>query len=75
MDFAPRVVKHGRAGAAWLQRLLVVYRNAIWLNFQPESVWEYHESIRITRQLMGDRMFPLTLEGLDRVMKLLSKSH
>jgi uncharacterized protein with von Willebrand factor type A (vWA) domain len=42
---------------------------------QPESVWDYHESIRVTRQLMGERMFPLTLEGLDRGMRFLSKSH
>jgi len=63
------------AGAVWLQRVLAVYRNVIWLNPQPETVWDYHESIRVTRQLMGDRMFPLTLEGLDRGMRLLSKSH
>jgi len=63
------------AGAVWLQRLLAVYPNTVWLNPQPEAVWDYHESIRITRQLMGERMFPLTLEGLDRGMKLLSKSH
>ena len=61
------------AGAVWLQRVLAIYHNAIWLNPQPESVWDYHESIRITRQLMGERMFPLTLEGLDRGMRLLTK--
>jgi len=63
------------AGTVWIQRLLAVYHNAIWLNPQPEAVWEYHESIRITRQLMGERMFPLTIEGLDRGMRLLTKSH
>jgi uncharacterized protein with von Willebrand factor type A (vWA) domain len=63
------------AGAVWLQRLLSVYPQAIWLNPQPEAVWDYHESIRMTRQLMGERMYPLTLDGLDRGMKLLSKSH
>ena len=63
------------AGAIWLQRLLTVYSHAIWLNPQPESVWDYHESIRLTRQLMGERMFPLTLDGLDRGMRLLSKAH
>jgi hypothetical protein len=63
------------AGAVWLQRVLAVYRNVIWLNPQPETVWDYHESIRVTRQLLGDRMFPLTLEGLDRGMKFLTKSH
>ena len=49
--------------------------DTIWLNPQPESVWDYHESIRITRQLMGERMFPLTLEGLDHGMRRLTKAH
>jgi len=62
-------------GAVWMQRLLSVYHDAIWINPQPESVWDYHESIRITRDLMAERMFPLTLDGLDRGMRLLSKSH
>ena len=61
------------AGAVWLQRLLSVYHNTIWLNPQPEALWDYHESIRITRELMGERMFPLTLEGLDRGMRLLTQ--
>ncbi|MGZ8210862.1 MAG: vWA domain-containing protein [Burkholderiales bacterium] len=63
------------AGAVWLQRLLNVYHNTIWLNPQPEALWDYHESIRITRELMGERMFPLTLEGLERGMRLLTKTH
>src|SRR3954470_23990431 len=63
------------AGAVWLQRLLAVYHNTIWLNPQPESLWNYHDSIRITRELMGERMFPLTLEGLDQGMRLLTKAH
>jgi len=63
------------AGAVWMQRLLAVYPNAIWLNPQSNAVWGYHESIRITRQLIGDRMFPLTIEGLDRGMRLLTKTH
>jgi uncharacterized protein with von Willebrand factor type A (vWA) domain len=62
-------------GAVWLQRVLDVYPNTIWINPQSESLWDYHESIRITRDLMSDRMFPLTLEGLDRGMRLLSKAH
>src|SRR5918992_183775 len=62
-------------GAVWLQRMLNVYHQAIWLNPQPESLWDYHDSIRITRELMGERMFPLTLEGLDRGMRLLGKAH
>jgi len=62
-------------GALWLERALNVYSQAIWLNPQPEAVWNYHESIAITRELMGDRMFPLTLDGLERGMRLLSRAH
>ena len=45
------------------------------MNPQPESVWDYHESIRVTRELIGERMFPLTIGGLDRGMRQLSKGH
>jgi uncharacterized protein with von Willebrand factor type A (vWA) domain len=62
-------------GAIWMQRMLAVYPNAIWVNPQPEAVWDYHESIRLTREIMGERMFPMTLDGLDRGMRVLSKSH
>ena len=62
-------------GALWMQRVLSVYKDTIWLNPQPESVWDYHESIRVTRELIGERMFPLTLAGLDRGMRQLSKGH
>ncbi len=61
-------------GALWMQRLLAVYKDAIWLNPQPEEVWNYHDSIRVTRQLLSERMFPMTLAGLDRGMRLLSKA-
>ena len=61
------------AGSVWLQRVLDVYEHAVWINPQPEAHWPYHESIEITRQLMGGRMFGLTLDGLDRAMRTLSK--
>ena len=58
-------------GALWLQRVLDVYPNTIWINPQNESLWNYHESIRITREIMSQRMFPLTIDGLDRGMRML----
>jgi len=61
------------AGAVWLQRMLDVYEHAVWINPQPEAHWPYHESIEITRQLMGGRMYALTIDGLDRAMRALSK--
>jgi uncharacterized protein with von Willebrand factor type A (vWA) domain len=61
------------AGATWLQRLLDVYAHAAWLNPQPENRWDYYESIGMTRQLMGERMYPLTLVGLEEGMKALAR--
>ena len=58
-------------GAVWMQRVLDVYPNTIWINPQNESLWDYHESIRITRGIMSQRMFPLTIDGLDRGMRML----
>ena len=61
------------AGATWIQRVLDVYPNTLWINPQNESLWDYHESIRITREIMGQRMFPLTIDGLDRGMRMLTR--
>jgi uncharacterized protein len=60
-------------GAAWLQRLLEVYGKAAWINPQPEDRWGYYESIGMTRQLMGERMYPLTLAGLEEAMRALTR--
>jgi uncharacterized protein with von Willebrand factor type A (vWA) domain len=60
------------AGAVWLGRLLETYERAVWLNPVPEASWAYTRSIGIIAELMGGRMQPLTLEGLDRGMRLLS---
>jgi uncharacterized protein with von Willebrand factor type A (vWA) domain len=61
-------------GSVWISRLTDHYKNAIWLNPVKEEYWEYTGSVKITRQLMRERMFPLTLEGLERGIKLLRKS-
>jgi hypothetical protein len=63
------------AGAVWMGRLLEAYPYAIWLNPQPESYWEYTPSIQMVRELMGNRMYPLTLEGLDRGIRTLQKQN
>jgi uncharacterized protein with von Willebrand factor type A (vWA) domain len=61
------------AGAAWLQRFTQAFPKFIWLNPEPEGLWQYRQSITVIRQLMSDRMFPVTIEGLERGMRLLSK--
>ncbi|MBK7324736.1 MAG: VWA domain-containing protein [Propionivibrio sp.] len=61
------------AGAVWLRRLTECWPHAIWLNPEPEHFWQYRQSISMVHNLMGGRMFPLTLDGLERGMRLLSK--
>jgi uncharacterized protein with von Willebrand factor type A (vWA) domain len=61
------------AGATWIRRLTETYPHAIWINPEPEHTWQYRHSIRLLRELMENRMYPLTLEGLERAMKELAK--
>ena len=61
------------AGAVWIRRMLEVYRRSVWLNPEPEDMWQYRQSITIIRELMGGRMFPTTIEGLEKAMKSLTK--
>lgn len=63
------------AGEVWIRRLTTVYPAAAWLNPIPEQHWTHSQSIRMIRDLMADRMYPLTLDGLDRAMRSLSRRH
>jgi uncharacterized protein len=57
------------AGATWMERVARTYPACVWLNPVAEKDWEYTQSIRMMRQLMAGRMYPLTLDGLDRAMR------
>lgn len=61
------------SGAAWMQRLLDVYPKTIWVNPEPKKHWNYTPSIEITKELMDDRMYPMTLAGLDEGIRYLTK--
>ncbi|QRX82120.1 VWA domain-containing protein [Glaciimonas sp. PAMC28666] len=61
------------AGADWLQRFTNAFPKFIWLNPEPEGLWQYRQSVEIVKQLMSNRMFGLTIDGLERGMRLLSK--
>jgi uncharacterized protein with von Willebrand factor type A (vWA) domain len=61
------------AGAEWLARFCHAFPKFAWLNPEPESLWQYRQSIAVIRQIMNDRMFPVTIDGLERAMRLLSK--
>lgn len=60
-------------GALWLQRVNDIYKHAVWLNPVPEQHWDWTPSIRMVRTLMGGRMYPLTLDGLDAAMRALMR--
>src|SRR6201984_2078448 len=57
------------AGAIWLERVARTYSACVWLNPVPENQWDMTYSVRMIRQLFGGRMYPLTLDGLDRAMR------
>jgi uncharacterized protein with von Willebrand factor type A (vWA) domain len=60
-------------GATWLQRLTQAFPKFAWINPEPQGLWPYRQSIAIVQQLLAQRMFPLTLQGLEDAMRLLSK--
>ncbi len=60
-------------GQVWMQRILDIYSKAVWLNPVPEKYWDYTPSIQMMKQLMTDRMYPLTIGGLEDAMKELSR--
>jgi len=60
-------------GAAWLQRLLDNWPRAAWLNPEPEGYWPYRQSIAIIKNIMQDRMYSVTVSGLEQAMRQLSK--
>jgi len=61
------------AGAVWLRRVTEVYDKVVWLNPTAERFWDYTQSTAMIRELVGERMFPLTIDGLDRAMKELGR--
>ncbi|TDQ83665.1 vWA domain-containing protein [Paraburkholderia silvatlantica] len=61
------------AGAVWLRRLADQFPHFAWLNPEPERLWEYRQSVSIIREILGHRMYPLTVAGLETAMRVLSK--
>jgi uncharacterized protein len=61
------------AGAVWLKRLTDTYASAAWINPTPEAYWGHSASTAIVKRLMNDRMYALTLDGLDAAMRELSR--
>jgi uncharacterized protein with von Willebrand factor type A (vWA) domain len=61
------------AGAEWIQRLTHAFPQFAWINPEPQGVWQYRQSISIIQQLVSNRMYPMTLKGLEEAMRILSK--
>ena len=60
-------------GATWMGRVTDVYEHLVWLNPTPEKYWGSTVSTGMIKQIVGGRMFPMTLDGLDRAMKELAR--
>ncbi|NYT58782.1 VWA domain-containing protein [Alcaligenaceae bacterium] len=60
-------------GAAWLQRLLENWPKAVWLNPEPPAYWQYRQSIAVIQNIMHNRMYGVTVSGLEQAMRMLSK--
>ncbi|MEY3445470.1 MAG: hypothetical protein RIR45_225 [Pseudomonadota bacterium] len=60
-------------GAEWLQRLTSAFPKFAWINPEPQGVWQYRQSISLVQQLVQQRMYPLTLKGLEEAMRQLTK--
>lgn len=61
------------AGGIWLQRLRQLYSHLVWLNPEPEEFWPRTQSIQITKHLMDNEMYPLTVKGLEQAVKSLRR--
>src|ERR1700756_2813411 len=64
---------NAEAGAVWLRRLADHFPHYAWLNPEPEGLWAYRQSVSAIREVLGHRMYPLTLAGLESAMRMLSK--
>ena len=57
------------AGAVWMDRVVRTYPHLVWLNPTPEAQWRYTESIAMMKRIVQDRMYPLTIAGLETAMR------
>ncbi|UBM12010.1 vWA domain-containing protein [Cupriavidus metallidurans] len=64
---------NAEAGAVWLNRMIEQFPRFVWLNPEPEGLWQYRQSITVINQIMKNRMYPVTIAGLEAAMKVLSK--
>jgi uncharacterized protein with von Willebrand factor type A (vWA) domain len=63
------------SGAVWMRRLTAAFPRLVWLNPEPHKYWEHIQSVGLTRALIDERMFPLTIRGLDEAITALRSAH
>jgi uncharacterized protein with von Willebrand factor type A (vWA) domain len=61
------------AGAVWMKRAMQQWDKVAWLNPTAERYWNYSASVGMVRELVDERMYPLTLDGLEKAMRALAK--
>ncbi|RYM34599.1 VWA domain-containing protein [Brumimicrobium glaciale] len=61
------------AGQVWLQRMIAQFPYFVWLNPVAKSEWKYTESIGMIQKIMKDRMFPLTIKGIEEAVDVLKR--
>ncbi len=61
------------SGEAWMRRITDHFEKVVWLNPEPENTWEYTTSVSWTQKLVENKMFPLTLKGLEESMRYLAR--
>lgn len=61
------------SGATWMQRIVATWPKLVWINPVPQPNWDWTPSIQMTKSLIGDRMFPLTLAGIDQAIAALRR--
>ena len=60
-------------GSLWMKKFYSNFEKLIWLNPVPQDHWDYSASIELSRTLIDDQMFPLTIKGLEDGMSFLTK--
>lgn len=65
---------NSEAGAVWMQRLCAAFPRLVWLNPEPVERWKHTASVRILKELIEERMYPLTLQGLDSAIAELRRT-
>lgn len=63
------------AGTIWMERIKEKFTHIAWLNPLPENAWGYYQSCQMVQEQLENKMFPMTIEGLERAMKSLVRSN